>query len=142
MRERIFIGSQAGFQFLQPVGFLRAPLVNAAAPELAFLETEILQFVGCGQFGPAIIFPVINVVQPESRAFDFVFNVMPENGLHAFEAGGKKIELQFFVEIFGDNLRIVVRLETRCFCRRAEWARRNISAWSISRRGSVPAAGR
>ena len=115
VREGVFKGGEAGFQFFQPAGFLRAPLVNAAAPELAFLETEILQFVGGGQFGAAIIFPVINIVQAESRAFDIVLNVMPENGLDAFEADGEKIELQFFVEIFGDDLRIVVRLEHDVF---------------------------
>ena len=139
--EGIFIGSEAGFQFFQPDGFLRAPLVNATTPELAFLETEILQFVGGGQFGPAIVFPVMNIVQAESRAFDVVFNMMPKNGLNAFEADGKKIELQFLVEIFGDNLRIVVRLKHDVFAV-AQNGHAVISLpGQFPERGNVPAAG-
>ncbi len=69
----------------------------------------------------------MNIVQAESRAFDVVFNMMPKNGLNAFEADGKKIELHFLVEMVGDDRRIVVRLEHDVFAVAQNGHSRNIS---------------
>src|ERR1700690_4187945 len=90
---------QSLFQQLKPVILLFAPLVNAAAAEFALLETQKLKL-----FRRRDIFPPVNVVQPEGGAFNLVFDGAPEDGLDAFEFSRKKSEVQFLVEIFGDDL--------------------------------------
>src|SRR5208282_4133284 len=57
----------------------------------------------------------VNVVQPESGAFDLVFDVAPENGLDAFKFGREKPEVQFLVEVFGDDLGIIVEFKHHIF---------------------------
>ena len=103
-------GNQTLLQFFEPAFLFRAPLVNAAAAELALFEPQILQLIG-GRH----VFLVINVIQPKRRAFNFVFDAAPENGLHTFQFGGKQAEVEFLIEIFRDHLRIVAHLEHDVF---------------------------
>jgi len=106
VREHFLEWQQTFLQQLEPVVPLRAPLVQAAASEFALLETEELQL-----FRRRDVLPPINVVQPEGRAFNVIFDITPEEGLDAFQFGWKKAELQFFIKVFGHDLRIVVELK-------------------------------
>src|ERR1039458_1887234 len=102
MREHLFKWHEAGFQFFQPHLLVFAPLVNAAAPELAFFEAQILELPA----GRSVL-AVVNVVQPERGALDFIFNGAPENGLHAFALGGKQAEVQLLIQMLGDDLLVI-----------------------------------
>lgn len=101
VHQHLLEGQEALGQFFEPAFLLRAPLVNAATTELAFFEPQILQVLRCRQ-----MLLVIDIIQPERRALDFVFNAAPENGLHTFQVGGKQPEVKFLIQIFGDDLRI------------------------------------
>src|SRR5206468_6382231 len=56
-----------------------------------------------------------NVVKLETDAFDVIFNGAPEDGLHPFEFPGKQANLEIGVEVFRDDLRVVVDLEDDLF---------------------------
>ena len=94
-------GNQPLFEFFEPVFLVFAPLLNAAAPEFSFFETQELQLLRRRD-----VFLVINVVEPERRAFDFVFDEFPQDGLDAAPFCRKQSQFQLLVEIFGDDLRI------------------------------------
>ena len=66
------------FRLLQPASLLLLPLLNAPFAELALLETEILKPL----IGRNVFFK-INIIQTKSRAFNFILDEAPENGLHA-----------------------------------------------------------
>ena len=89
VRQHFLEGQQVLLQLFEPVGLLRAPLVNAAAPELALLVPQKCELLG----GRHVFLPV-NVVEPERRAFDFVFDVAPEDGLDALKLEREQAELQ------------------------------------------------
>src|SRR4051812_12616936 len=77
---------------------LRAPLVNATATKLAFFVAKESKLIGFrNKFLP------INIVQPKAQPFDFVFDMLPENGLDAAPFRGKNSKLNFFIQIFGDD---------------------------------------
>ena len=103
MRQHHLEGQQRSAQLFEQGRLLAAPLVQAAAPELAFLVPQEGQLLGRRHE----LLPV-NVVEPEAGAFDLVFDVAPEDGVHALQCLGEQAELEFGVEIFGDDLRIVV----------------------------------
>src|SRR5665213_1471597 len=102
MRQNDFKRNQQFFQPLEPDFLILAPLLDAAAAEFPFLESQELQLLRRRD-----IFLPINVVEPERRALDFAFDEAPENGLDAAPLFWKQTESEFFVEIFGDDLRIV-----------------------------------
>ena len=94
------------FQLLQQISFLRAPLVEATAAEFAFLVPDKAQLIELRDH-----FPPVNVRQLETRTFDLVLDVTPDEGLHAFQFRGEESELELAVEVFGDDLRIFAHLE-------------------------------
>lgn len=103
MREHHFERQQFFFELLEQILLVFAPLVNAAAAKFPFLEPQELQlFLRGNNFFP------INIVEPERATFDVVFDIAPENGLHIAPAIGKQAKLEFIVEIFRDDLRIVI----------------------------------
>src|SRR5664279_6060345 len=53
-------------QPLEPEFLVLAPLLDAAATELALFESQVLQMVRRWR-----VFFIINVVEPKSRTFDF-----------------------------------------------------------------------
>ena len=97
---------QAVFEFFQPTAPLRAPLLDAAAAKFALFETQILQLVARRH-----VFLVINIIQPEGRPFDLVFNKAPKNALDAFQFGREQAQAKFGVEILSDDLRIFADFE-------------------------------
>ena len=102
--------NQPLLQLGQQILLLRPPLVDAPAPELAFLVAQKRQLVG----GRDHLLPV-NVVELEADAFDLVFDVLPEDGLHAFQPPGEQPELELGVEVLGDDLGILADLENDGF---------------------------
>src|SRR6266498_5158539 len=100
--ERNEQGGQVGEQRL----LAGAPLLEAAAAELAFLVPEMAELLGGRDE-----FPVIHVVQFKAQPFHFVLDVAPEDALQAVPLRPEKAQVEFGVEIFGDDLRIVVRFE-------------------------------
>ena len=99
MREHFLERQERIFEASQPIGLLRAPLIHAAAAELAFLVTERMHL-----FGFRNKFLPVNVVQAERRAFDLVLNETPKNRLNAFQFGGEQSEIEFRIEILRDHL--------------------------------------
>src|ERR1035437_3731207 len=102
VRQHHFKRNQSFFELLEQIFLLRAPLVNAAATELAFLVAEEGQLPGArNEFLP------VNIVESEGRALNFVFDVAPKDGLHPAPLRREQAEFHFLVEIFGNDLRIV-----------------------------------
>ena len=58
--------------------------------------------------GGGNIFLKIYIIQPEAWPFDLVFDVAPDHAVNALPGLGKQIKLIFAVNIFGDDLRIIV----------------------------------
>src|ERR1035437_416699 len=102
VRQHHLERKQPLFQLLEPEFLVLAPLVKAAVPKFAFFEPEKIELLRHGH-----IFLPINIVQPERRALDFIFNAAPEDGLDVAPFVWKQAKFEFFVEIFGDDLRIV-----------------------------------
>src|SRR5438552_3694565 len=65
---------QSPLQLCQHFLFLRAPLVEAAAPKLALFMAQKPKPVAGGHH-----FPPVDIVEPESGAFDFTFDITPED---------------------------------------------------------------
>src|SRR6266498_784932 len=84
------------------------PLVEAAATELPLLVPSIGQlFSGRNEF------PKVSVVELEGQSLDVVLDVAPDNPLQAVPLGREQAQLQFRVEILGDDLRVLIHLEKR-----------------------------
>jgi hypothetical protein len=60
------------------------------------------------------LFPV-DIVQFESKAFDFVFDIAPDDALDAVEFVGEKAKLKLGIEVLGHHLRLVPELEDDLF---------------------------
>ena len=103
VRQHHLEWKQPFLKLLEPEFLILAPLVEAAAAELALLVPEKRKL-----FGQRDKFLPINVVEPERRAFDLVFDAAPEDGLHVAPFVREQSEFEFLVEILGDDLRIVV----------------------------------
>ena len=106
VHQHLLEGHQHHIEFFQPLTLVSAPLIEATATELAFLEAEILQLIG-----GADEFLIMNIVQAKSRAFHVVLNEVPLNALHAFKFCRKETEAEFRVEVFADDLRIFVEFK-------------------------------
>src|SRR6185437_9947068 len=106
MHQHLLERHEAIVKLPQPVALVGAPLLDAAPAEFALLEPDVLQLVS-----RADVFLVKNVVQTESRSFDIILNVPPENALHAFQLSRKKSQPQLRVQVLGNHLRLVAHLE-------------------------------
>src|ERR1019366_1062852 len=74
VRQHHLKWKQPFLKLLEPEFLILAPLVEAAATELALLVPEKWKLFGWrDKFFP------INVIQPERRAFNLVFNAAPED---------------------------------------------------------------
>src|SRR6185436_18846394 len=106
MPQHLLERGEPFLKLMKQLGFLHAPLVEAAASELALLVPHKKQPVGLGnEIAP------VNVREFEARPFDVVLNVAPENGLQALEFRRKQAQGKFLIQILGDDLRLLVQLE-------------------------------
>ena len=104
--EHLLEGNEQRGELRLPLLAVSAPLVDAAAPEFSFLETEVVQLL-CG--GHELF--EVGIVQPERGALHVIVDVAPENALQSIPLSGEKPQLQFRIEILGDHLGVLVRLE-------------------------------
>ena len=97
--EHLFEWDKVMRQIVHELALLSPPLFQAAAAEFAlFMADERKAFRGRQELFE------INIVQPETHRFNFVLDVTPEDILEAFPWAGKQTQLQFFVQIFGNDL--------------------------------------
>src|ERR1019366_1109885 len=106
VQEHFLERHQPLFELRQQLLLLRPPLVEAAAPELAFLVPEEGKLVRRRHYLASV-----NVVELEADAFDLVLDVTPDKGLHALQFPREQPKLKLGVEVLGDYLRILVHLE-------------------------------
>src|SRR6478672_5578166 len=90
VQKHLFEWDQALLEIVQHGFFVRSPLVDAPMAELAFLVPDEADLLRRGNK-----FPIINIVQLKSDPFDLVFDIAPENGLHAVPLPWKQAKLEF-----------------------------------------------
>src|SRR5271154_831960 len=103
VQQHLLERNQFVFKLFEQFALLLTPSIKAAAAKLAFfvsLKSKLLRLRH--QFLP------INIIQPESNCLNFIFDESPKNGLDAAQFRRKQIELKFFVQVFGNDLRIIV----------------------------------
>ncbi len=97
--EHLFEWDKLERQIVQELDLLSPPLFQAAAAELAlFMADERKTFRGRQE-----LFEV-NIVKPETHRFNFVLDITPEDILEAFPWARKQTQLQFFVQVFSNDL--------------------------------------
>src|SRR2546425_7327798 len=110
VQEHFLEGHQPLLELRQQLLLLRAPLVDATAPELSLLmpqEPEPIR--GRHHFLPE------NIIELKANPFDVAFYIPPENGQHSFQFPGKQPELELAVDVLGNHLRIFADLKNHSF---------------------------
>ena len=98
--EHLLARQEGGFDLGEELFLLFGPGVEAAAAELALFVADEAEVVGFGNH----LAPV-NVVELEAWRFDVVLDVAPEDLLDADPFAGEEVELEFFGDVFGNDLR-------------------------------------
>jgi hypothetical protein len=87
-----------------------APLVEATAAKFALFMPEVVEVLLFRD-----ILQPIDVIEPEGRVFDLIFDVAPEDGLDIAPFFGEQAQSKFIVNVLGNDLGIVVNLENDRF---------------------------
>src|SRR5437660_6844707 len=80
VEQHFFEGHQFLIELRQQLLLLRAPLVNAAAPELSLLMAKKSEPIRCRHH-----FLPENIIELKANSLDIVFDITPENGLDPFQ---------------------------------------------------------
>lgn len=104
--EHLLEGDQQRRQLRLPLFAVGTPLVDAAAPELPLLETEVVQLLrGRNKLSK------VRIVQAKRCAFQVVVDVTPEDALQPVPLFWKESELELGVDILRDDLGVFIDLE-------------------------------
>src|ERR1041385_5501730 len=99
IHQHFLEGYQTLLQLTEQFALLLAPLVETAAAELALLVPDETQPVRLrNKLAP------VNVGEFEARAFNVVFDVAPEEGLHALQFPRKQAKRKLLVQILRYDL--------------------------------------
>ena len=114
--EHLLEGNQQRRQLRLPLFAVGTPLVDAPAPELPLLESEVVQL-----FGGWNELSKVRIVQAKRCAFQIVVDVTPEDALQAVPLLWKESELELGVDILRDDLRVFIYLEDDAFTVLDDW---------------------
>src|SRR5437588_4433394 len=89
---------------------LSPPLLQATPPKLAFFVAHESKLVRRRHH----LLPV-NIVELETKSFDFAFDVPPKNGLHPFQRPGKQPALEPGANVLGNDLRMLADFQSDPF---------------------------
>jgi hypothetical protein len=104
--KHFFEGDKALGQFREELLLLCPPLIEASAPEFPFFVAQKRELLGRrNQLLP------VDIIEPEARTLNLVFDAAPQERLDALEFPRKQPEAQLVVEILGDHLGVVIDLE-------------------------------
>src|SRR5665213_4316139 len=93
-RQHRFKGHEGLRELRHQLRLLGPPLLQAAAAELSFFVAQETQALRLGhKFLP------INIVQLETRRFNLVFDISPQNPVHSAKQLRKKVQLKFSVHV-------------------------------------------
>src|SRR5437016_3474176 len=105
-RQHLLERQETPREALQQLRLLFAPQPQTAPAELAFLVPhESPPFAFGDQLLP------VNVIEFEAVSFHFALKEAPEDALHAFQFARKQAQLKSVIEIFGDDLGVLVGFE-------------------------------